>query len=273
MADVLDNILDYKRREVEGAKDACPEDVMRTLAAAAPAARPFADAIAARLARSEFALVAEIKKASPSKGLIRADFDPPSLARAYQSGGATCLSVLTDAPSFQGRQEFLVQAREATALPLLRKDFMIDPYQVFESRRLGADCILIIMAAVDDDTAEALTMATRELGMDVLAEAHDEVELARALRLDTRLIGINNRDLKTFVTSLDTTERLARRVPPDRIVVAESGIFTHADLERLAGCGVGAFLVGESLMRQADVAAATRALLTGADATQREAAQ
>jgi indole-3-glycerol phosphate synthase len=272
MTDVLDDILDYKRREVEGAKDACPESVMRTLAAAAPAARPFAEAIAARLARSEFALVAEIKKASPSKGLIRADFDPPSLAKAYEDGGATCLSVLTDAPSFQGRQEFLVQSRAATVLPVLQKDFLIDPYQVFEARRLGADCILVIMAAVDDATAQALTSAARGLGMDVLAEVHDDAELDRALRLDTRLIGINNRDLKTFATNLATTERLAPRVPKDRIVVAESGIFTHGDLERLAASGVGAFLVGESLMRQADVAAAARALLTGADATQRETA-
>jgi indole-3-glycerol phosphate synthase len=272
MAQVLDNILAYKRKEVDAAKVAQGVDALRARAAAQSPVRPFAEALREAVAKGRFALIAEIKRASPSKGLIRADFEPSALARAYEQGGATCLSVLTDAPSFQGRPGYLAEAREATRLPVLRKDFMIDPYQVVEARALGADCILVIMTAVDDAMARSLAEAARGVGMDVLAEVHDEAELARALTLDAPLIGINNRDLKTFATTLTTTERLAPLVPADRLVVAESGIVAHADLERLSAAGVRAFLVGESLMRQADVAAATRSLLEGAPARS-EAAQ
>ena len=261
MADVLEKIEAYKRDEIAAAKRARPLAVLRAEADRASPARGFVAGIERRRARGETALIAEIKKASPSKGLIRADFDPPILARAYEAGGATCLSVLTDAPSFKGDLAHLTAARAACSLPVLRKDFLYDPYQVVEARALGADCILIIMAAVDDKVARELEQAAVEFGMDVLVEVHDEAELDRALSLSSRLIGINNRDLKTFVTSLATTERLAPRIPRDRIVVAESGLNTPADLARLAALGVSTFLVGESLMRQKDVAAATRALL------------
>jgi indole-3-glycerol phosphate synthase len=261
MTDILDKITAYKREEIAAAKARRPLEATEAAARTAPPVRPFAAAIRTRIAAGAPALVAEIKKASPSKGLIRADFDPGTLATAYKAGGAACLSVLTDGPSFQGAPEYLTQARAASGLPVLRKDFMLDRYQVAEARALGADCILIIMAAVDDLMAGTLCAYATAWGMDAIAEVHNESELDRALKLDCRLIGINNRDLKTFATTLETTERLAPGVPKSRIVIAESGIAGNADLQRLARCGVHAFLVGESLMRQPDVAAATRELL------------
>jgi indole-3-glycerol phosphate synthase len=260
MSDTLTNILAYKAQEVVARKRARALSAVEDSARAAPRVRPFTSALAAQ-AKLGHALIAEIKKASPSRGLIREDFNPADLARAYADGGATCLSVLTDAPSFQGHEDFLVAAREACALPVLRKDFIIDPWQVAESRAIGADAILIIMAAINDGLARELADAATAWGMDALVEVHDAAELERALRLPCPLIGINNRDLRTFETKLETTERLAPGIPSDRVVVAESGIFTPADLERLAKAGARAFLVGEALMRQTDVTAATRTLL------------
>ncbi len=260
MSTILDRIKAYKLEEIAARKARRPLSEIEDEARSAPKARDFAAALQSA-ARVGYGLIAEIKKASPSKGLIREDFDPVKIAQAYERGGAACLSVLTDAPSFQGHEDNLVAARGACALPILRKDFLYDPWQVAESRAIGADCILVIMASVEDSLAAELEDAARHWGMDVLIEVHDEAELDRAMQLKSELIGINNRDLHTFETSLDVTKRLSRLVEAHRTIIAESGLSDKRDLAELARYGARKFLVGESLMRQPDVAEATRRLL------------
>jgi indole-3-glycerol phosphate synthase len=261
MSDILNRIAAYKRVEVDARKASAPQAEIEAAAKSADAPRGFRRALEAAHAPGRLALIAEVKKASPSRGLIRADFDPVAIAKAYEAGGAACLSVLTDAPSFQGSEAYLEAARAAVALPCLRKDFMLDPWQIAESRAIGADCILVILAMVDDAMARELMAEAARWGMDALVEVHDEAEMARAGALGAALVGVNNRDLRTFEVDLANTERLAALAPEGALLVTESGIFTPKDVARLEACGAKAMLVGESLMRQADVAAATRALL------------
>lgn len=261
MVNFLTTIGAYKRDEIESAKRERPLAELMREAEAAPAPRGFVAALTDRLAAGDYALIGELKKASPSKGLIRPDFDPPSLAQDYAAGGAACLSVLTDVPSFQGSPDYVAAARTATALPVLRKDFMYDPYQVVEARAWHADCVLITLALVDDATAKELEDVALSLGMDALIEVHNEPELHRALGMRSRLVGINNKDLRTFETDLGTSESLAAQIPADRVVVSESGLGTPADLARMSRAGINTFLIGESLMRKPDLRTATRDLL------------
>ncbi len=260
---ILDDIAAYKREEVAAAKRARPLRVLMQDARHATSPRGFQAALETAKIEGRPGLIAEIKKASPSAGVIRADFDPESLARDYERGGAACLSVLTDGPSFRGAPDDLKVARQATHLPVLRKDFMLEPYQIVQSRALGADCVLVILAMVDDTIAAKLLGAAREWGMDAIIEVHDEEELTRALQFDSGLIGINNRNLKTFVTDIGTCVRLRAHVPDGRLVIAESGLSKPDDLTRLAACGISSYLIGESLLRADDVEAATHSLLSG----------